>query len=54
MIEVDFAPAYPERISFSSDGRLMACMLNDPSSPSVKRFVRVLKWRSEVDRSSSQ
>jgi WD40 repeat protein len=54
MIDVDFSPAYPQRISFSSDGRLMACVLKDPSSASSKRFVRVMKWRSETHRSMSE
>jgi WD40 repeat protein len=48
MIDVDFSPAYPERISFSSDGRLMACVLNDPTDRLPKRFVRIMKWRSET------
>ncbi|HEV8067329.1 MAG TPA: hypothetical protein VGP76_06315 [Planctomycetaceae bacterium] len=54
MIDVDFSPAFPERISFSSDGRLVACVLNDPTSPSAKRFVRVMKWRSEADNRVTQ
>jgi len=54
MIDVDFSPAYPERISFSSDGRLMACVLNDPTSRSAKRFIRVMKWRSETTSSLSK
>jgi hypothetical protein len=45
MIEVDFSPAFPDRISFSSDGRLAACILNDPSGASPKRFIRIMKWR---------
>jgi len=45
LIDVDFSPAHPERIAFSSDGRLVACLLNDPTSG---RFVRVMKWRSET------
>jgi WD40 repeat protein len=48
LFAVDFSPAIPERISFSSDNRLLACVLNDPSSPSSKRFVRVMKWLSEA------
>ncbi|HEV8070754.1 MAG TPA: serine/threonine-protein kinase [Planctomycetaceae bacterium] len=48
MIDVDFSPAHPERISFSSDGRLVACVLDDPTSRSARRFVRVMKWRSET------
>jgi hypothetical protein len=47
LIEVDFSPASPERISFSSDGQLIACVLNDPTSQ-PQRFVRVMKWRSET------
>jgi WD40 repeat protein/serine/threonine protein kinase len=47
MVEVDFSPAYPERISFSSDGRLMACVLNDAKSTAAHRFVRIMKWQSE-------
>jgi WD40 repeat protein len=54
MIDVDFYPAYPQRISFSSDGRLLACVLKDPSGASAKRFVRVMKWRSETHRSLSE
>jgi hypothetical protein len=52
MFDVDFSPAYPERISFSSDGRFAACLLNDPSASSAKRFVRVFRWRSDTDRTS--
>jgi WD40 repeat protein len=48
MIDVDFSPAHPERIAFSSDGRLVACVLEDPTSRSARRFVRVMKWRSEI------
>jgi WD40 repeat protein len=54
MFEVGFSPAYPERISFSSDGRLVACVLNDPSSTSARRFVRVMRWSAETNRSSSE
>jgi WD40 repeat protein/serine/threonine protein kinase len=54
MIDVDFSPAFPERISFSSDGRLVACLLNDPTSHSAKRFIRVMKWRSEPDNRVTQ
>jgi WD40 repeat protein len=54
MVEVDFSPAYPERISFSSDGQLMACVMNDPSSTPAERFVRIMKWRSESHPSSSE
>lgn len=46
MFDVDFSPASPERISFSSDGRLAACLLSDPNSSAPKRFVRMFKWRS--------
>jgi WD40 repeat protein len=46
MIDVDFSPAHPERIAFSSDGRLVACLLSDSTSSSAMRFVRILKWRS--------
>ena len=46
MIDVDFAPAHPERLSFSSDGRLLACHLNDKSGGASRRFVRVLRWKS--------
>jgi eukaryotic-like serine/threonine-protein kinase len=53
MIDVDFSPAYPERISFSSDGSLAGCLLNDPSSTAAKRYVRVFKWRSEANRSAA-
>jgi len=54
MIDVDFSPAHPEKISFSSDGRLVACLLNDPTRQTAKRFVRVMKWRSEANRSSPE
>jgi hypothetical protein len=54
MIDVDFTPAHPEKMSFSSDGRLVACLLNDPTRQSGKRFVRVMKWRSETKRSSPE
>jgi WD40 repeat protein len=54
MINVDFSPAHPERISFSSDGRLMACVLDDPTSRSAKRFVRIMKWRSETTPASAE
>jgi hypothetical protein len=53
MFDVDFSPAYAERISFSSDGCLAGCLLNDPSSTSAKRYVRVFKWRSEANRSAA-
>ncbi len=48
LINVDFSPAYPERISFSSDGSLIASVLNDPTSRLPKRFVRIMKWQSET------
>jgi WD40 repeat protein/serine/threonine protein kinase len=54
LIDVDFSPANPERISFSSDGRLLACVLNDPTSRSAKRFIRVMKWRLETTSSLSE
>jgi WD40 repeat protein len=54
LIDVDLSPAYPEQISFSSDGRLMACVLNDPTSHSTKRFIRITKWRSEGTSSSPE
>jgi WD40 repeat protein/serine/threonine protein kinase len=54
MINVDFSPAHPERISFSSDGRLMACVLDDPTSRSAKRFVRIMKWRSKTTPDSAE
>ncbi|HEV7998685.1 MAG TPA: serine/threonine-protein kinase [Planctomycetaceae bacterium] len=53
LFAVDFSPAFPERISFSSDNRLLACVLNDPGSTSSKRFVRVMKWRGEVSHLSA-
>jgi eukaryotic-like serine/threonine-protein kinase len=52
MFDVDFSPASPEKISFSSDGRLAACLLSDPNSDSAKRFVRVFKWRSGLSQAS--
>jgi WD40 repeat protein/serine/threonine protein kinase len=54
MIDVDFSPAYPEQISFSSDGRFLACVLNDPTRRSAKRFVRVMKWGPSTNRTSSE
>ncbi len=53
MIDVDFSPAYPERISFSSDGCFAGCLLNDPSSTSAKRFVRIFQWRFEANPSAA-
>jgi hypothetical protein len=53
MIDVDFSPAYPERISFSSDGCFAGCLLNDPSSASAKRYVRVFHWRFDAKRSAA-
>jgi eukaryotic-like serine/threonine-protein kinase len=52
LFDVDFSPAYPECVSFSSDGRFTACVLADPSATSAKRFVRVFRWQSDTDRSS--
>jgi eukaryotic-like serine/threonine-protein kinase len=54
MIEVDVAPAFPQRVSFSSDGRLVACVLKDPKSRSATRFIRVMKWRVEPTLSSAK
>jgi eukaryotic-like serine/threonine-protein kinase len=54
LFDVDFSPAYPERISFSSDGCLAGCLLKDPSGTSVKRYVRVFKWRSEANHAASE
>jgi WD40 repeat protein/serine/threonine protein kinase len=53
MIDVDFSPAHPERVTFSSDGSLVACVLSDLTSTSAQRFVRIMKWRSERTSSSS-
>jgi WD40 repeat protein/serine/threonine protein kinase len=54
LFDIDFSPAHPERVTFSSDGRLLACVLNDPTSSSAKRFVRVLKWRSETHSTAAE
>jgi WD40 repeat protein/serine/threonine protein kinase len=54
LIDVDVAPAFPQRVSFSSDGRLVACVLNDPKSRSAKQFIRIMKWRAEPTLSSAK
>jgi eukaryotic-like serine/threonine-protein kinase len=51
MIDIDFSPAHPERISFSSDGRLAACLVDDRNSTSVKRSVHVFAWKTDSNRS---
>jgi len=52
LFEIDFAPAYPERLSFSTDGRLLACLLNGAPGDSGRRFIRIMNW-DNVDRHSS-